>query len=234
MFERLHDDYPTLILQQCACGGARNDLGTASRFHESYLSDGLWMPQLHQIYSGMTVGLPPESLVIAVGAVTEKSRGRPANLDTYLRTSFTLSTPQPIIGVVSPRINELSSERRDRYRHYIDLYKRFMRPMWPTSRMFHHEPVNDTGGVMSRPWFAVEFASENGAAAWATIVRTGPDGSDTYRLRPRGLDVGKSYRVTLDSSGQVAQVSGWELVRDGVAIRIGNVLGSELVLFEAQ
>ena len=57
---------PSLILQQAASGGARNDLArTASTFHESYLTDGLSIPQELQVYAGTTLGLPPELLLIA-------------------------------------------------------------------------------------------------------------------------------------------------------------------------
>ncbi|MDP6057342.1 MAG: alpha-galactosidase, partial [Pirellulaceae bacterium] len=68
IYERIAKKYPKLILQQCAAGGARNDLGTASRFHETYLTDGLWMPHVLQVYSGLTLGLPPEVFVTAIGA----------------------------------------------------------------------------------------------------------------------------------------------------------------------
>ena len=52
-------------------------------------------------------------------------------------------------------------------------------------------------------------------------------------FRPRGLDPGKAYRVTFDSTGETAVVGGWELVRDGVPVHLESVLSSELLLFEA-
>jgi hypothetical protein len=59
-------------------------------------------------------------------------------------------------------------------------------------------------------------------------------GSDTYVLRPRGLDPGKSYRVTFDSMGTTATVDGLSLMRDGLPIRLESNLSSELLLFEVQ
>ena len=68
----------------------------------------------------------------------------------------------------------------------------------------------------------------------ATIIRLEEDDSDTYLFKPRGLDPGRTYRVTFDSTGRTATVDGWQLVNEGVSIRREAALSSELLLFEAQ
>ena len=52
-------------------------------------------------------------------------------------------------------------------------------------------------------------------------------------LRLRGLDVGKQYRVTFDSSGQSCVVAGYALMKQGITVRLESALTSELLLFEA-
>ena len=228
IYERIQRKYPDVILQQCAAGGARNDLGTASRFHETYLTDGLWMPHALRVYSGQTLALPPEALVVAIGAP-----GWKGPLDTYLRSTFTLSTPLIAFGP-APSVEELNPQVREAFLRYARVYKEVIRPLLPACRMYHHAPVSARGGVTSSGWFAMEFTSPDRSRGWATIVRTGASESDTYLFVPRGLDPAKTYRLTFDSMNATATADGLRLVRDGLSIRLEAILSSELLLFEAQ
>jgi hypothetical protein len=234
IYERIHQKYPNLILQQAAAGGARNDLGTVSRFHEPYLTDGLWLPRELQIYSGLTLGLPPENFVILHLASGGVGTGLPQVLDTILRMSFATSTPQIFVGIVAPSVETLMPQRRERFLHYGRIYREFIRPLLPTCKVYHHEPINARGGVSSSGWFAMEYASPDQTKGWALVVRTGDTRSDTYQFQPRGLDLSKSYRVTWDSRRASAHVAGDRLVLNGLPIRLEDVASSELLLFEAQ
>ena len=234
IYERVRRKYPDLILQQCAAGGGRNDLGVISRFHEPYLTDGLWMPHVLQNFAGQTLAFPPENFVTALGAGGGSAVGRPGNLDSHLRATFTLSTPLYFAGMVAPRLDEMGLERVARHLHYANIYKEFIRPLLPTCKMYHHAPISSRGGITSSGWFALEYATPERAKGWATIVRIGPSDSDTYPFIPKGLDRGKTYRVTFDSTGETATIAGWQLVGDGVPIRLESVLSSELLLFEAE
>jgi alpha-galactosidase len=230
ILERIRKRYPDLILQQAAAGGMRNDLGMISYWHEPYLTDGLNMPHVLQNYAGQTLGLPPENFVIAFGIpANSPNRG---HFDTHLRVLFSLGTPW--LAPVAPNLQDMSPVRLERYRHYGNLYKKFFRPVLPTCRMYHHAPVTATGGVTASPWFAMEFASRDGAKGWATFVRLRPGEPGTYLFRPRGTDPAKTYRVTLDSKGTTASVDGLLLVQQGIPIRLESTLSSELVLFESQ
>lgn len=210
------------------------------------------------MYSGLTLGLPPEILLILHAADGGWGLGKSQNLDTVLRITFSLSTPQIFVGLVAPSVEELSPQRRERFLHYAGIYKRFIRPLLPTCKMYHHEPVNWRAGVESSAWFAVEYASPERTKGWATIVRmrNGPGGkfvpgywndvlndrvvpsaqdwqSDAYVFKPRGLDPAKTYRVTFDSMNTAVTVDGLRLLQDGLTIRLENVGMSELLLFEA-
>ena len=232
MMERIHQKYPDVILQQCACGGARNDLGTSGRFHETYLTDGLMMPYMAQNYSGQTLALPPENFIIAVGANGGGSMGFPEHLDTYMRVTFTLSTPWIFAGMVAPSIEDLSQPRLEGFLRYVKIYKEFIRPILPTCKTYHHAPVSDRGGVESSGWFAMEFASPDGSKGWATIIRVGPTESDSYLFKPRGLRHSKKYRVTVDSLDEAFITDGRTLITDGLPARIEALSKSELFMFE--
>jgi len=100
--------------------------------------------------------------------------------------------------------------------------------------MYHHAPVSSRGGVTSSGWFAMEYTAPDGAKGWATIVRIGKSESDGYLFLPRGLDPGRTYRVTFDAPGSVATIEGYRLMHHGLLIRQEALMSSELLLFKAE
>ena len=85
----------------------------------------------------------------------------------------------------------------------------------------------------AQPWCVLEYAAPDGSREVAGIFRlTGP-GADCYRYRPRGLRAGSRYRVLVDNTGDLFELSGLELQRDGVHIQLESSLTSELLLIEA-
>lgn len=233
IYERLRVKYPQVTFQQCAAGGMRNDLGLVSRFDEPYLTDGLNIPREFQVYSGLTLGLPPENFVVLHGADGQTGIGKPHNLDTILRLSYSLATPQIFVGTVAPSVEELSSERKEHFLRYARIYKDFMRPVLPKCLMFHHAPVSNQYGVSESPWFAVEFASPDGGKGWAMVARLGKAEQNEYWLHPKGLNPSKQYRVTIDSQDATTTVDGFHLMQDGLRVNLEEVCSSELFLFEA-
>jgi len=55
--------------------------------------------------------------------------------------------------------------------------------------------------------------------------------SGEYLFRARGLDASKTYRATLDNSGQTIEATGFELQQLGIRVDLAP-LTSELLLFE--
>lgn len=219
-------------MQNCSAGIGRGGMGMVGRFHEAYMTDGLWFPHILMIYSGRTTAFPPEIFNIAFGAVREQALGRPENFNTFLRCQFTLCLPQLFAGMVAPSLDHLSQERLELFQHYAEIYKTFIRPLWPTAEVYHHEPVNMNSQVDTSGWFAMEFTAPDKSRGWATIVRIGLTQDNAYLFKPKGLDPGKTYRVTFDSAGSTIKIDGWQLIRDGLAILLETRISSELLLFE--
>lgn len=232
VFENINKKYPNLVLQQAACGGGRNDLGTVPSFHENYLTDCLRLPYQIQNYAGQSLALPPENFLIAHGANAGGGNGHPENLDTNLRIAYTLATPWLFSGAVAPSMDAMPPERIERFLHYDKIYKEFIRPIFPTCKMYQHDPVTANTGVWDSDWFAMEYASPDGSKGWATIIRVGDSETDTYLFKPKGLRYGKTYRVTVDSLDDSFIAEGLTLMRDGLPARLGVLCQSELFLFE--
>jgi len=55
--------------------------------------------------------------------------------------------------------------------------------------------------------------------------------SDTYVLKPRGLDPSRSYQVIFKSLNTTATVDGLRLMQEGIAVRLANIGMSELLMF---
>ena len=151
---------------------------------------------------------------------------------TQLRAVYTLGqTPFIFNGMLPKNVDELTADARKLCLHYSDLYKTFMRPILSTCRVYHHAPVNATGGVESGDWFAMQFMSPDRKKGWATAVRLSGNVSDAYLLKPKGLAGDKDYRVTFDNKGKTQTVSGAKLMTDGLRIQVPADPRSEMVLF---
>ena len=154
------------------------------------------------------------------------------NLETNLRTIFSLSTPWIFAGMGAPGLGEMMHQSLEGFRRYAKTYKEFIRPLLPECMVYHHSPISNRGGVTSSPWFAMEFASGSRDKGWATLVRMGPSESDEYRFKPRGLARGLGYTVKYDSTGESVRVDGLRLTNDGLVVRLEEVGSSELLFFE--
>lgn len=231
MTERIADKYPDLILQQASGGGTRLDIATAAYWHEHYTSDVVSMPKVFQMSAGLSVYLPTEILVTPNGMSTALP-----DFVTLLRAIFALGNTPFIFNGILPRcLEDLPPTVMEKWMHYSNLYKKFIRPLLPTCKVYHHDPVNATGGVESEWWFAMEFMSPDREKGWALIVSLYMASPNTYLFKPRGLNKKRKYMVTFDNTGKTEEFDGLRLMRDGLLIHIRWQEGkpaSELLLFE--
>ena len=229
IFNRIHQEFPDLILQQASAGGTRMDLGTVTRFSENYTSDRVSMPYIFRMLAGYSVYLPPEALVAPIGMAPSSEL---PDLDTSLRAAFALgNTPTPFNALFPKTAAAITPEIREKFLHYTGLYKNFIRPMLPSLLVYHHAPVNADGGVDSGNWFAMEFGSPDRKQGWAVVVHLGRTETPYYLLKASGLDPAKSYEITIDSTGAKETESGSEVAQHGLRIQPGNGSISELVIF---
>jgi alpha-galactosidase len=231
-FGNIHAKYPDLILQQAAAGNFRLDLGTVGVFHEQFTSDRATVLYVYRMLSGMSVYLPPECLVNSNGMAWPKDQ---PDLDTTLRGAYTLTNTPMIFNFILPKsIEELRPEIRQKFLHYANIYKTFIRPLIATCKVYHLAPVNAPGGVESSDWFGMEFTSPDQQKGWATIIRLSKSTSENYLFKPKGLDGRRKYSVTFDNTAKTQLIDGEALMRDGLSIRLPPDSASELLLFEGR
>lgn len=230
MFDRLRVRFPKVVFQNCAGGGGRLDWGTLARFHNTELSDWMRLPRGLRVLHGVTVSLPPEILLRTFGTEVPE-HALEGNVDAQLR----LCCCRIIFRGIAPSMDALSPYLKERVTHYVELYKKTLRPLLIGGKVFHHTPFRPLGEPV--PWCVMEIARSDKTQACATIFRTsGMDSGsppDEYEFRARGLDAALDYEVTLDNSGKMFRTSGHDLMQNGLRIRLEQPLTSELILFKA-
>jgi hypothetical protein len=230
--ERIHEKHPNVILQQAAGGGARSDLATAARWHESFQSDLTPAPLVYQMMAGFSVYLPPEIMQSAYHGMWGATL--PDKI-TLLRCIYALGNTPCIYWTQLPgRVDQIKPDELKLWRKYSDLFKTFIRPLLSDCRVYHHAPVNAQGNWDSGPWLAMEYLSPDKRKGWATVVSFPGNRSLTYLFRPRGLAAQKKYKVTFDNTSTTKVLEGSGLLRDGLELKLAPEPASELLLFEAQ
>ena len=229
--QRIHQNLPSVILQQAAGGGARSDLATAAYWQESFQSDLTPAPLVYKMMAGFSVYLPPEALQSAYHGMWGSTQ---PDKTTLLRCIFALGNIPCIYWTQLPgKVEEIKPEELKEWRKYSDLYKGFVRPLLSSCKVYHHAPVNGRGGWDSGSWLAMEFVSPDRKKGWALVVRYPEERSSTFSFRPKGLEAEKRYRVAFDNSGRSENHTGSDLMRAGLSLNLPVEPASELLVFEA-
>jgi len=225
IFDRVRARFPNVILENCASGGGRTDLGMVRRFSHTWVTDWQIAPRSFAITNGMTMALPPEYVDrLLFGQYGHTA----ADFDFQARQ---LLFVRPTIGVAHPAGSEWNPHLLQRMQHWLSLYKNFVRPFMATGRIYHHTPAVPAPDPQG--WGVLELAAHDHSRAICGLFQLSTPAAPEYRLRLRGLDRSKRYRVTFDNTGQSAEMDAVTLMHDGVTIRLEGALTSELLIFEA-
>lgn len=224
IYERVRARFPHLVMENCASGGSRTDVGMIKDFTHTWVSDWNEAPRSIAVTNGMTMVLPPETVDRLVSGMFCHTRG---SLDLQVRhTLFGRPTTNDYNCVGSV----MNPVQIDFVKHTFDIYKSFVRPMAGKDLIFHHTP--EVNGTQPQGVCVLERAAEDGSRAMIGVFNLCMAGEREERVFPRGIDASATYRVTLDNSGSVCEVSGFTLCNEGLRVRLDGALQSELVLME--
>ncbi len=220
MYENLKKRFPDVIFENCAGGGGRTDLGMMKNFNHSWVSDWQCAPGSIIITNGMTMALPPERVDRLFAGMGCHSYG-----------SFSLQLRNCMLGhvslnVIAPPDADINQEQMEFVKHSVKLYKDFIRPILPKSKIYHHTP-----DLKKDDFAVIEITSENeekGVVGVFTLA--GNEGIKNIRFK--GVDQSKEYKVYLDNERCSFNVSGRELKQQGLNVDIASSLSSELILYE--
>jgi alpha-galactosidase len=224
LFDRIRKKYPDLVLENCAAGGSRTDLGLEKYFTHAWVSDNQKAPRSVAITNGMTMVLPPEHVDRLAGGMNSHLFG---TLDLIIRHTL---FGRPTTNTYNCMGSQMNTEQIEFVRHSYDIYKNVIRPFAPTGRIYHHTPEayeRQTKGTV-----VLERSARDKSVGVIGVFRLVGDNDDMTVVYPRGVDMSATYDVTFDNSGAVVRMSGYQMVTDGVRVRIGQNLASELVIYK--
>lgn len=227
IFDRVRKRFPGVIFQNCAGGGGRLDYGIMRRFQNTELSDWLRAPRGLKILNGMTWLLPPEILLRTFGTESDGLE-EDGDVDVQMRTAM---LSRPIFRGISPTLPEFNPLLREKIRTSVQLFKDTVRPIMVNSRVYHHTPLVPL--MDPSPWVVLEYATQDSTRSVVGLFRTAQDGDPVFRFIPRGLDLGRTYRVTFQNKHQTVEIPGSQLLQ-GIPIRLEQDLTSEMLIFEAK
>lgn len=222
IYDRLRARFPKVIFENCASGGGRTDIGMVRRFSHTWVTDWQIAPRSFTITNGMTMALPPESVDRLIGG---QSCHTAAELDFQWRL---LLFVRPTFAFLKQMGADWNPLLLGRIKHFLTLYKDFVRPFQSSGHIYHHTPV--VPGPEPQGWGVLELASADRTRAVCGLFQLGNPTQTEYLLRLRGLDAGRRYRVTFDNSGQTAEADGFTLMNQGITVRLEGALTSELLL----
>lgn len=228
IFDRLRERFPDLILENCAGGGGRTDLGQVRRFSHTWVTDWQVPPRSFSITNGMTIALPPEYVdrqMIGTGMNNHLAG------EFDFQNRLCLFGRPTIAGILQPPDAAANPILLGKIKDMVKLYKEFVRPMMDTGRIYHHTPTitqRDPEGIG-----VLELASRDRTKAIAGIFRLLGFDQQEYLLKFRGLDPSRCYKVTCGNSGSTFVTYGKDLVYAGIPIRLETPVTSELIVCEA-
>jgi len=194
-------------------------------FHHTWVSDCQNAPRSLYITSGMTMVLPPERVDRLVSGMGCHEFG-----DLTLQMRNAMLGHMSLNAVCSPVLAEFNTQQLAFLKHSVQLYKDFIRPFLPKSKIYHH--IQDVPTQRRQGLQITELTAEDASRAAIAVFKLPEGNNAAVTVVPRGLDRAKQYRVTLDNSGMQSIVSGWELCTRGIVTEPMSPMTSELILLE--
>ena len=214
-----------MVYEEALVGGARTDLGMMKSFNHTWVSDWQNLPRSAMITSGLTMALPPERVDRLFAGMGCHAFG---SFDAQMRNTMLTHMS---LNVVAPAATYANPVQMEFIRRSVRLYKDFIRPLLPVSKVFHHTP--DVKDALKCGATILELAAPDRTRGVIGVFAMTKCGEQAIDVCSRGIDPSKTYRVTLDNTQSTFEIPGHALCQNGIRIQLPAALTSELVLFEA-
>lgn len=225
MYQNLKKRFPDVIFENCASGGARTDWAQLKAFNHTWVTDWQNNPRSLFITNGMTMALPPERVDRLCSGMGCHEFG---SLDAHMRnTMFSHMT----LNVIACPETFANPKQVEFIRRSVQLYKDFIRPFLPTAKIYH--PTPDTAEAVQQGYTMLELTAEDQSRGIYGVFTLPGCGCREIRFTLKGVDLSRTYKVTLDNLGTSFEKTGAELYMDGLTVKVPASMSSELVLYEA-
>ncbi|MBO7178849.1 MAG: alpha-galactosidase [Clostridia bacterium] len=224
MYENLKKKFPNVIFENCAGGGGRCDLGQMKHFNHTWVSDCQRAPKSIYITNGMTMCLPPERVDRLFAGMGCHEHG---SLDLQMRNTM---LGHMSLNVIVPMETKFNESLLEFVKHSTDIYKNFIRPILPTSLIYHHTP--ETKEAHKNGFSVLEIATPEKSKGAIAVFSTENNNGNSIVIKPKGVSIDKDYKITLDNERVAFNVSGFSAINNGILINLNSPMISQLILFE--
>ena len=225
MYLNLKRRFPDVVFENCAGGGGRTDYAQMKAFHHTWVSDWQKAPRSVTITSGMTMALPPERVDRLVSGMGCHEYG---SLDLHMRNAM---FGHVSLNVVAPAATYANPLQMEFIRRSVSVYKEFIRPFLPRCLIYH--PTPEVRQIRKQGYAALEITAEDQKrGAFGVFTMPGMKKQE-IEIRLKGVDLSRTYRITLDNTGYSFEMGGAEAAMRGITVRVPSPLASELILYEA-
>jgi alpha-galactosidase len=232
LLDRIRETYPEVLLENCASGGLRIDLGMMRHLHTTFLSDPDYSEHVLQIHWGATTMLHPSKCLHWSWSQTVKLK---ANVDDQPikadmpRHKLDYMIRISMLGGVgfSYRMAELPSWVHERLKYHTDLYKDQVKALVREGAMTPLTGQALRGGRGER-WNAFQSTALDSSHALVFVFRL--QGGEPERvIKPVRLVPEGQYTVQFEDSGVCFDRTGRVLMEQGLCFDKLEEEGSELV-----
>ncbi|MDR3740376.1 MAG: alpha-galactosidase [Terracidiphilus sp.] len=214
--DELHRRHPGLLLEACNDGGRMVDFGSAAHSDYFSITDTYDPLSNRRAFYDTSYVLPPAMLESYVEKWPVHTLG---NLRYMLRSGM--------MGWFSLMLDSTAwnAEQHEAARAEIALYREKLRPLIREADLYH---------VTARPdgvhWDGIEYFDPRTRKGVVYAFRGSMTEESAHRFVLQGVDPKRHYRVIFNDSGRMLEdVSGSELLNEGVEVALPEPYSSELV-----
>ncbi|MFO7683933.1 MAG: alpha-galactosidase, partial [Chloroflexota bacterium] len=204
LIDRLRQKFPQLSIQSCSGGGGRIDLGILARTDQVWTSDNTDALDRIRIQDGFSLAYPARAMEAWVTHEKNHQTGRELGLSTRFDVAM-----RGVLGIGS-NLNELDASELKEYARYIAFYKK-IRHVVQEGDLYRLERM--TGHGASTILYVLPDQSE---AVYSVVVHEHLFGQFRPPALLRGLEAEAIYAITDLNAYEVARLSGYELMTQGL------------------
>ncbi|HSV86758.1 MAG TPA: alpha-galactosidase [Levilinea sp.] len=233
--ERIHRDFPEVVLENCSSGGLRIDLGMLRHTHMTYLSDPDWPDHDLQIFWGASTMLAPDRLLHWTyshwrnlnpppyqkfnphdPALTQKK------WDYYSRISM--------LGLygISQKLPELPAWMAERINYHNNIYKNHVRRFTKEGHLYRLTDQPLRSGEGDR-WAAFQYSLPDESEHLLFVFRL-PGGERQRSICLQNLEPKRVYGIHGFDNQPEMRMSGIDLMENGLAFSALEEEDSALLL----
>jgi alpha-galactosidase len=221
----LRTQFPDLLIENCAGGGNRLDLGLMQYTDAGWMDDRT-SPAVHVRHNleGLATFLPPSYLLSYVIAGADEPMHDAPDLDLYARSRM------PGVLGLSFRPDELDDHDMASLREEVGLYQQSRALISGGSAVLLTDQATVEGGPA---WDALQVTDATGGAAVIYAFQNDP-GVSRLTLMPRRLNPGTTYQVRSATGEDLGTASGADLMIDGIEINQTPSSAAHIIYLSAQ